>query len=97
MLSVAGGLFSRVLEAEDIRQLKDLFEVPASDYWDDHFVFGRKSRRVSKKTGSQATDILIINAVIPVIFVYGKSKRSVRIFVTGLLSFLKILLLKQML
>ncbi len=75
MLSVAGGLFSRVLEAEEIEKLKDLFEVPASDYWNDHFVFGgKKSRSVIKKTGSQATDILIINAVIPVIFIYGRSR-----------------------
>jgi hypothetical protein len=75
MLSVAGGLFSRVLEAEEIEKLKDLFEVPASDYWNDHFVFGgKKSRNVIKKTGSQATDILIINAVIPVIFIYGRSR-----------------------
>jgi hypothetical protein len=74
MLSIAGGLFSRVLEAKDIKQIKALFEVSASDYWDDHFVFGRKSRSFTKKTGSQAADILLINAVIPLIFVYGQSR-----------------------
>jgi hypothetical protein len=74
MLSIAGGLFSRVIEAREIPQLKALFEVPASDYWDDHFVFGKKSRKFPKNTGSQATDILIINAVIPVMFVYGRSR-----------------------
>jgi hypothetical protein len=74
MLSVAGGLFSKVLEATDIRQIKELFEVTASGYWDDHFVFGKKSRNFSKCTGSQATDIFLINAVIPIIFVYGQSR-----------------------
>ena len=29
---------------------------------------------MSKNTGSQATDIFLINAVIPVIFVYGMSR-----------------------
>lgn len=72
MLSTAGGLFSRILEKVDIRQLKDLIEVRASDYWDDHYVFGKKSRKITKNTGSQAADILLINAVIPVIFIYGQ-------------------------
>lgn len=74
MLSVTGGLFSRTTETEDIRELKDIFGVTASSYWDDHYVFGRKSRRFSKRTGSQATDILLINAVIPVIFLYGSMR-----------------------
>ena len=74
MLSVAGGLFSKVLEAIEIKQLKDVFEVTASPYWDNHFVFGKHSKGVPKNTGSQATDIFLINAVIPVIFVYGQRR-----------------------
>ena len=74
MLSSAGGLFSNVLEATDIIQLKETFEVTASDYWDGHYVFGKKSIDISKNTGSQATDIFLINAVIPLIFVYGHNR-----------------------
>ena len=72
MVSVAGGLFSKVTEIDDIRHLRELFEVSASGYWNDHYIFGKKCRNFTKKTGSQAADILIINAVIPVLFVYGK-------------------------
>ncbi len=72
MLSVSGGIFSKVLESADVERLKMLFEVDASEYWNDHFVFGKVSRAQKKSTGSQATDILLINAVIPVIFVYGR-------------------------
>jgi hypothetical protein len=74
MISSAGGFFSRVIEATDTWRLKEVFEVTASEYWDNHYVFGRKSRCISKKTGSQATDIFLINAVIPVIFVYGHNR-----------------------
>ncbi len=74
MLSVSGGFFSKVLETKNIQDLKKLFEVSASEYWDDHFVFGKKSRNYVKSTGSLATDILLINAVIPVIFVFGSSR-----------------------
>jgi hypothetical protein len=72
MLSTAGGLFSKTLDCTDIKQLKRLFEVTASSYWDDHYVFGKKSKIISKRAGLQAADIFLINAVIPVIFVYGR-------------------------
>ena len=49
MLSVTGGLFSRVLEATGIMQLKEVFEVTASRYWDDHFIFGKKNRKQCKE------------------------------------------------
>ncbi len=79
MLSVAGGLFSKVLEAEDMVQLKDVFEVTASEYWNDHFIFGKRSRFAVKGTGSQAICIFLVNAVIPVMFVYGKLRDNNRI------------------
>lgn len=74
MLSTVGGLFSRVLEAKEINEVKDLFEVSASMYWDNHFIFGRRSRSFTKNAGSQAVDILLINAVIPLIFSFGQSR-----------------------
>jgi hypothetical protein len=76
MLTVAGGLFSRILEARAIAELKSLFEVTASDYWYDHYVFGKKSRGVIKNTGDQAADIMLINAVTPVIFTYGRVREN---------------------
>jgi hypothetical protein len=88
MLSVSGGLFSRVIEAGDIKAIKELFEVSASEYWDNHFVFGKKSAWATKNTGSQAIEIFLINAVIPVIFVYGW-KRDYQNIVERALSFLE--------
>lgn len=87
MLSGTGGLFSRVLECNNIKQLEGVFEAGASDYWSDHFIFGRKSRFSPKHTGSQASDLLLINAVIPAIFVYGKI-RDLAQFSEKALSFL---------
>jgi len=88
MLSVTGGLFSKVIEATAIKQLKAAFEVTASEYWDDHYVFGKKSRRSVKSTGSLATSIFLINAVIPLIFFYGKSRDNSTIWERAL-SFLE--------
>jgi hypothetical protein len=88
MLSISGGLFSKVIEADDVGKIRKLFEVQASGYWEDHYVFGRKSRKVIKNAGSQAADILFINAVIPVMFVYGQSRDSQEI-IDRALSFLE--------
>ena len=88
MLSISGGLFSKVIEAVDVEKIRKLFEVQASGYWEDHFIFGRKSRKVIKNTGSQAADILFINAVIPIMFVYGRSRDSQEI-IDRALSFLE--------
>ena len=74
MLAVSGGLFSKVLEATDLNVIKEIFEVPASRYWDDHFIFGKNSRSFTKHTGSQAADILLINSVIPLLFIYGRNR-----------------------
>lgn len=71
MISSAGGLFSKVIGAQSLKELKSFFEVSASAYWDDHFVFGRKAGILKKKAGKTASDILLINAVIPVLFSYG--------------------------
>ncbi len=72
MLSTAGGLFSRIVEATCVGRLKELFEVEATSYWDEHYIFGKKSRNMPKKTGDQAGDIFLVNAVLPLLFVYGK-------------------------
>ena len=74
MLALTGGLFSRVLEVDDITQLKVLFEITASSYWDDHYLFGQLKRGYVKRTGTQATDIILINSVLPLLFTYGKSR-----------------------
>ncbi|MFN8211271.1 MAG: DUF2851 family protein [Bacteroidales bacterium] len=72
MLGTAGGLFSRVISTGSITELRKLFEVSASEYWADHYIFGKKSPGKSRATGDASVDLLLINAVIPVIFFYGR-------------------------
>jgi len=72
MLTATGGLFSMILELRDIDKLRQLFQVSASSYWDDHYLFGSTRKGNPKNTGSQLADIIIINAVIPLLYVYGK-------------------------
>ncbi len=64
-------LFSYVTGTSDIREIRKLFQVAASPYWNTHFRFNLPSPEQEKHLGNEATDNLIINTLVPFIFVYG--------------------------
>ena len=64
-------LFSELQTINDLNSVRNLFNVEVNDYWNTHFQFERTSSEKKKKLGSTAIDVLIINAVIPVLFSYG--------------------------
>lgn len=64
--------FSKIIECVDINALRKLFKVNnLPDYWKDHFILDIPSVSRTKKLGNNSIDLLIINAVIPVLFIYG--------------------------
>jgi len=67
------GLFSRILENENIRECFSLFEVEASEYWQTHYVFDKKTTERPKRLGSTAVGLLLINLVAPFLFVFGRA------------------------
>ena len=67
-------LFSKMLEANSVKQVVSLFETETSWYWQAHYQFGKISPKKNKKLGCEAIHAIIINAVVPVLFVYGKNK-----------------------
>lgn len=69
-------LFSKILKSESIKSLKQLLECRASKYWDTHYILGKESRNKPKNLGSKSKDNLIINAIIPLLFAYGKIKQE---------------------
>ena len=71
------GLFSKILEIESLEDLKKLFEVQASEYWNSHYSFNKNSVRNSvKELGENSINTLIINIVIPFLFVYGEKQNK---------------------
>jgi hypothetical protein len=71
------GLFSRITEIENLAELKKLFEVQASDYWNSHYSFNKTLTRNSvKELGENSINTLIINVVIPFLFVYGEKQNK---------------------
>lgn len=67
-------LFSKVLATENTDDLKTLFNVTPSGYWTTHYNFRSVSSVREKSVGKSASDIILINTVVPVLFAYGKYK-----------------------
>lgn len=67
-------LFSKVIETNKPAALKKLFSVKASEYWETHYTFDKKSAKSVKSIGPDGVNNIIINTIVPFLFVYGKSK-----------------------
>ena len=67
-------LFSKVLEAESVETLEKLLTVQVSDYWLTHYVFDKVSQKRKKSLGKSTIQLIIINTIIPFLFLYGKRK-----------------------
>lgn len=91
LLTTSEGLFSKIVEIKDVKQLKLLFCASASSYWNNHYVFGKESGDSVKTIGSMAVDLLLINVVVPMVFAYGASRdnREVREQAVELLGLIK--------
>ncbi len=77
LLHTSQALFSKILEIENIDELKKLFRVKASEYWDVHYNFNKSAKRTAaKELGESSANILIINVVIPILFVYGEKQNK---------------------
>lgn len=64
-------MFSKLLIANDLEPVRNLFNVEVNEYWDTHFQFEKPSRAIKKTLGETAINLLIINALVPVLFSYG--------------------------
>jgi hypothetical protein len=72
LLSNHQGLFSQFLEVERVSELYELLEGEPPEYWNIHYMFGKKTAKVKKPSlGRQTKDIIIINAICPLLFAYG--------------------------
>ncbi len=69
----SNGLFSKIIDTGQLGALKRLFDVQASGYWDSHYNFNKTSSKATvKKLGDNSINVIVINVVIPFLFVYGE-------------------------
>ena len=65
-------LFSKVLNNLDIKALRQIFNVEASEYWHTHYRPSHEAERHGCALSRKSIDLLIINTVVPFIFHYSQ-------------------------
>jgi hypothetical protein len=76
LMHQTGFLFSIVKESEGHETLLKILKSSSSIYWDTHYRFGLVSSSSKKITGTDFIELLLINAVVPVLFQYGKTNND---------------------
>lgn len=71
-------LFSKVMEAKSIDAIRQMFSVTANDYWHYHYMLDEPSAFRKKQLGKTMVDNLLINTVIPLLFVYADEQHNER-------------------
>ncbi|HEY9115898.1 MAG TPA: DUF2851 family protein [Bacteroidales bacterium] len=70
------GNFNKILEAKKLTDVISLFQSNTNSYWDNHFQFDKKVAVRKKTLGASSINLVMINTVIPFLFIYGKTKGS---------------------
>ncbi len=76
LIHVSRGLFTAVIESNNLEDLKKLFSVSASAYWDNHYSFNKPSVNRKKVFGEQIFSLIVINVVVPFYFLFGESQNK---------------------
>jgi hypothetical protein len=70
-------LWDTIVSMEKIKDIRQIFDVAASKYWNSHYIFGKFSAEaIPKRLGDRAVRNLIINVIVPMIFVYSNYRND---------------------
>lgn len=72
LIQISNNLFSKIKETSDLSTLRALLKAIPNPYWDNHYRFGKTSPYLDKSISDNFIDLLIINTIAPVIYLYGK-------------------------
>jgi len=65
-------LFSRILEAENVKELISLFSSKISEYWIAHYKPGIIGKIQNSNLSKDAIDLIIVNTCVPIVFMFGR-------------------------
>ncbi len=65
--------FHSILYVHDYKVLYSLFNCEASEYWSNHYSISEQTHsKINSSIGKSTIDILMINVIIPLLYVYGQ-------------------------
>lgn len=75
LLNKHESLWNSIMKLDNITDVYRIFDVTASEYWDNHYVFGKESAKKSKKhLGDKAAENIIVNVLSPLLFACAEYK-----------------------
>ena len=67
---------SRITTCGTLAEVRQALQTAVSPYWQTHYTFGNESRSNAKHLSSASIDLLIINAVVPMLHAYGNHRKD---------------------
>lgn len=77
LLHKGSHLFSRILETDHLAGFEQLISIQPSLYWQQHYRFDVPIGK-ARFPGQKALHSILINAVLPLLYMYGREKRQYR-------------------
>ena len=72
LLKAHQNLFSKILESASANDCIQLFDVDQSEYWQNHYRPGKKSKAKIPTLGKSSIENILINTVAPLLVAYGR-------------------------
>lgn len=76
LLNQQQGLFRYLIETDDIEAIKALMKKEPDTYWQTHYRFGQITEKKPSSMGEDMANLMLINAIIPLLFTYGKLRSN---------------------
>lgn len=67
-------LFSKINSLSSLKSTYELFQIAASEYWQNHYQFDKESPMKQRKLSKSFIDLIVINTIIPIQFAFAKSQ-----------------------
>jgi hypothetical protein len=72
----SGFFFSTIKELESVKDIIDLLQVTANDFWHRHYTFKQESVYMPKQAGKETIQRVLVNAVIPFLYYCAKEEKN---------------------
>ena len=72
IIETNGSLFRMLIDTKNVTRILELFNAIASEYWDTHYRIDVESKYKEKALGKSFAEMICINVVAPILFLYGK-------------------------
>ena len=66
-------LFSKISSLNSLKSTYELFQIMASEYWQNHYQFDKESPKKKKQLSKSFIYLIVINTIIPIQFAFAKS------------------------